>query len=85
MKIAYTPKFVRLYKKLLPALQEEVDYKIDLFQKDPTIPSLKVHKLHGKLVGRYSFSVNYSYRIVFTYLSKEEAIFHVIGDHGIYT
>ena len=85
MKIAYTSKFVRLYKKLPSTLQEEVEQKIDLFKKDPTMLLLKVHKLHGKLAGRYSFSVNYSYRIVFTYLSTEEALFHAIGDHSMYT
>ena len=65
-------------------LQEEVKEKVSLFKENPDHPFLKTHKLKGKLKDRYSFSVNYAYRIVFQYLSKDEAVLLCIGDHDVY-
>lgn len=84
MKIIYLPIFVRQYKKLPELLREETMEKIDLFEKDPNHSFLKTHKLKGTLSGRWSFSVNYEYRIVFTYVSKTEVAFLSIGNHDIY-
>jgi len=84
LEIFYKPNFVRSYKKLSIDLQEEVRQKIRLFSSKPDHVFLKTHKLKGKLKGLYSFSVNYQYRIVFTYKSKKEASLLAIGDHDIY-
>ncbi len=84
MRIIYLPIFVRKYKKLPKPLQEEVKEKIDLFKQDPFYPSLKTHKLKGELKGRWSFSVNYQYRIVFIFETKEKAVLLTVGDHSIY-
>lgn len=84
MKVAYTPQFVRMFKKLESALQEEALEKIELFIQDPTHSQLKAHKLKGKLKNRYSFSVNYQIRIIYTPLAKSEVAFLAIGDHDIY-
>ena len=84
IKIYYKPSFVRQYKKLPKALQEEVKEKIGLCEKDPKHPFLKTHKLSGRLKEFYSFSVNYSDRIVFEYLSKQEAALLAVGDHSVY-
>lgn len=84
MKIAYSPSFIREYNKLTFELQEEVRERISLFADNPTHSFLKTHKLKGRLLGRYSFSVNYSYRIVFCYLSKTEAFLLSVGDHDVY-
>lgn len=83
MIISYKPSFVRQFNKLDPKLQEETLEKIDLLKKHKNHPLLKVHKLHGHLKERYSFSVNYKTRIVFTYVSKEVVLL-AIGDHAIY-
>ena len=45
---------------------------------------LKVHKLNGKFEDYSSFSVNYKFRIVFRYISKNEVLFTDMGDHDIY-
>lgn len=84
LKILYKPSFVRQYNKLQPALQQEIKEKISLFKKDQKHPFLKTHKLKGKLSGFLSFSVNYEYRIVFQYESKNTAVLLVIGNHSIY-
>ncbi len=84
MKIAYTPQFVRMFRKLESALQEEAIEKIELFEKNPNQSQLKTHKLKGRLKNRYSFSVNYQTRIIYIPLSKGEVAFLAIGDHDVY-
>ncbi|MBU0706004.1 type II toxin-antitoxin system mRNA interferase toxin, RelE/StbE family [Patescibacteria group bacterium] len=84
MKVKYTPSFLRKYKKLPIALQEEVEEKIILFSKNLKHPSLKAHKLKGKLEGIYSFSVNYAYRILFLYEDKKTVKLLGIGTHKVY-
>lgn len=84
MKVYYKPSFVRALNKLPRDLQEEVIEKIELFKVAKNHKHLKVHKLKGKLKDRYSFSVNYKYRIVFLYISKAEAVLLAVGDHDVY-
>ena len=64
-------------------MQEEAWEAIDAFSNVNQHACLKVHKLKGRLSGRYSFSVNYKFRIVFCY-KKKEAILLAIGDHDVY-
>ena len=84
MEIIYLPSFVRKFIKLDKKLQEEALEKIELLKNSKNHKQLKVHQLKGRLVGRYSFSVNYKTRIIFIYLSKKEVAFLAIGDHEIY-
>ncbi|MBM2817945.1 MAG: hypothetical protein HW401_535 [Parcubacteria group bacterium] len=84
MKVYFKPTFVRKLKSLEAALQDEVVEKIELFKDEKNHKQLKVHKLRGVLSGRYSFSVNYKTRIVFSYLSKNEAVLLAVGDHDVY-
>ena len=82
--VAHTPAFNRQFRTLDELIQEEAIEKIELFKNIENHKQLKVHKLKGPLSGRYSFSVNYKFRIIFTYLSKKEAVLMAIGDHEIY-
>ena len=84
MKVSFLPLFARKFNRLEVALQDEVMEKIELFKDEKNHKYLKVHKLHGVLSGRYSFSVNYKTRIVFSYLSKNESVLLVVGDHDVY-
>ncbi len=81
--IAYKPTFIREYRKLPKMLQEEADEKIALFARDPRLPSLRMHKLKGKHRDCWSFSVNYSHRIIFHFENKK-AVLLDIGDHSVY-
>ena len=76
--------FLRQYGRLPRGLQEEVREKIALFRSDQHHPFLKTHKLKGRLRGRWSFSVNYSYRIVFRFEGKGAAVLLAVGDHDVY-
>jgi len=84
MEIFYTPTFVRQFNILEEDLRNEVIERIELFKNKKNHKLLKVHKLKGPLQGRYSFSVNYKTRIVFSYISKNEALLFVVGDHDVY-
>ncbi len=85
IEILYTPTFIKSYSKLEKYIQEETKEKIELFKNATNHKSLTVHKLKGKLKGRYSFSINYNHRIVFKYGdNKNEVFFLNIGDHKIY-
>ena len=80
------PQFTRQFRKLETDLQEEALEKMGLFKDPKNHPALHVHKLHGPLTGRWSFSVNYRWRIVFSYenTQKTVAVFLAIGDHDLY-
>lgn len=82
--IIYSPFFIRKLNRMGNDLQEEVIQKIGLFKDRKNHIILKVHKLHGKFSDRFSFSVNYKFRIAFRYVSKNEVLFLDIGDHDIY-
>ncbi|HAZ16781.1 MAG: hypothetical protein A3H59_00980 [Candidatus Jacksonbacteria bacterium RIFCSPLOWO2_02_FULL_43_9] len=85
MDIFYTPAFTRQFSSLEYVLQEEATLKIEQFKDLKNHQQLRVHKLKGHLSGRYSFYVNYRYRIVFVYQGNDVAILLAIGDHEVYT
>ena len=84
LDLIYAPAFVRQFKKLPVDLQEEALEKIELFKNTSNHQSLKVHKLHGVFNDTYSFSVNYRFRIIFSYGTKDEIYILSIGDHEVY-
>ncbi len=85
MEVRYKTTFVRQYKKLSKALQEEVKERIELFKESPSHHFLKTHKLHGRMKGSWSFSVNYQYRIVFEYRENKDVDLLLVGDHSMYS
>ncbi len=86
MKIIYTSKFEREYRKLSEYIKKEAEEKENIFRKNPFDPKLKTHKLHGRLHEFWSFSVDYKYRIVFEISKKDNKTFyfHSISNHDIY-
>jgi len=86
MIVSFTPSFLRMLKHLPKELQVEALEKIESFKDEKKHKSLKVHKLSGLLKGRYSFSVNYKTRIVFTFITKnpKEALLLAVGEHDVY-
>ncbi|MFA7252739.1 MAG: type II toxin-antitoxin system mRNA interferase toxin, RelE/StbE family [Candidatus Paceibacterota bacterium] len=84
MKIFYTKKFNREYKKINKDLKLTAESKELIFRKDPFSRTLKTHKLSGELEGFWSFSVDYKNRVVFEFISAEVVFFHTIGDHDVY-
>lgn len=84
MEIVYLPKFVKTYRKIPTKIKILAEKKEKLFRKNPYDPRLKTHVLRGDLEGRWSFSVNYQYRIVFRFDGTKKVHFLVIGTHEVY-
>ena len=76
--------FVKSFKRLDIGVKKKVTKKIDTFLLNPYEPKLKTHKLIGKLKDYWSFSVDYSLRIMFRFSGHETVEFIDIGSHGIY-
>lgn len=84
LTVFYTPNFIREYSKLPQSLKEEVKECVALFRSDPQHPSLRVHKLKGPMRKKWSFSVNYRFRVVFSYDSKNVVALLSVGNHSVY-
>ena len=84
VKIYYSSKFAREYKKLPREIKSLAEEKELVFRSNPHASSLKTHKLTGKLKNYWSFSLDYKYRIIFQFVSDKEIWFLSIGDHDIY-
>lgn len=83
-EVLFKPSFIRALSTLHENARDEAIEKIDLLKDRKNHRQLRVHKLHGRLSGCFSFSVNYRTRIVFAYESKTEIVLLAIGDHSIY-
>lgn len=85
MKIIYSPRFARLYKKLPGNIKDKAETAEKIFRDNPQDARLHVHKLGGQLAGCWAFSIDNTYRIVFRYGgSKENIYFDLVGNHDIY-
>ena len=86
MEILYLPKFARHHKKLSKEVKILAEKKEKIFRLNPFDVRLKTHKLSGELDGFYSFSINYSYRIIFDFADKNKKIarFYTVGKHNFY-
>ena len=65
-------------------MQESAFKKIELFRNRKNHKRLEVHKLHGKYVGFFGFSIDRKNRIMFEWISDDEVRLHTVGDHDIY-
>ena len=84
MKIVYTSKFEKEYRRLPDEIKGLAEEKESIFRSDPFDSSLNTHKLKGKFKDYWSWSIDYKYRIIFYIKNKEEVWFLSIGNHDIY-
>ena len=84
MKIYYSSKFAKEYKRLPKRIKLAAEKKEMAFHKDPFDPQLKTHKLTGRLKEFWAFSIDYHYRIIFEFRNRETIWFHSVGTHEIY-
>ena len=76
--------FKRAYRKTVkahPHLKGKIAERLEAFANDPFHPSLRTHKLGGKLKGLWAFIVEYDCRIVFQFLEDGDALLIDIGEH----
>jgi len=82
--IVYEPHFQRAYKKLSPELKTAFIERLPLFVEECFNPKLQTHKLSGKHKDQWSFSISYSYRVLFEFLPSNQVLFIDVDDHDIY-
>lgn len=83
MKIIFTKKFEKKYRKLPEFLKKKVNEIIKIFKTNPFDPCLNNHSLAGKLVGKYAIKVTGDVRIVFEQVDDYViVIFLKIGTHN---
>jgi mRNA-degrading endonuclease RelE of RelBE toxin-antitoxin system len=82
MEIIYTETFEKLFAKLPKQIQQKAIRKIKLFEQNPFLPILHVEKLYTPLGDFWSFRIDRSYRVVFSFLKENKAVFHFIGHHN---
>lgn len=82
--IGFTNTFLRSYKKLPEDIKITAGEKILIAKNNPFDKRLKTHKLEHKLKRYWSLSINYQYRIIFTFEGDKLLLMHNIGNHDIY-
>ncbi|WP_017717902.1 type II toxin-antitoxin system RelE/ParE family toxin [Kamptonema formosum] len=84
MEVSFSFPFKRDFKKRIKGnadLEVRFWQKLEQFTADPFEPSLKTHKLSGKLKEFWSFSLDYEERVLFYFTEDEKAVFVDIGSH----
>ncbi|MBI4234925.1 type II toxin-antitoxin system RelE/ParE family toxin [Candidatus Peregrinibacteria bacterium] len=82
--IYYSSHFKKTFINLPSRIKKQAIEKEKIFRRSCFDRSLKTHKLKGGLTNYWSFSINYSYRILFEFSEKNDAGFIDIGTHSIY-
>ncbi|PIQ71512.1 type II toxin-antitoxin system mRNA interferase toxin, RelE/StbE family [Candidatus Roizmanbacteria bacterium CG_4_9_14_3_um_filter_33_18] len=83
MNIYLSKNFSKAFEKLTKnnfLLKDKIKAKVKFFTENPKHPSLKLHKLKGKMVEDWSFSVEGDIRVVLTYID-DGVLFVDIGSH----
>ena len=84
-KIIYTESYIKRAKKFIGQHHDLISQyakTLRLLELNPFHPSLRLHKLNGKLEKLYSVSINISYRICIDFIINEDKIILIyIGKH----
>ena len=82
MKIFFSTVFQKNLNKLPSKIQKQFEARIELFQKIPPSPMLKIHPLKGNLAGLRAFSVTGDYRVIYRIIGLESVELVDIGKHN---
>ena len=67
-------KKLEKFKRKHPKLKNQYKKTLLTLTTDPYHPSLRLHKLKGKLQDYYSVSINLQYRIMLDFIIQEDKI-----------
>ncbi len=84
IKVSFSSSFKRAFKKRIKGkreLKSRFWKKLELFTNNPFEPSLRTHKLSGKLKDLWSFSLEYDERVIFYFSDDDNVVFIDIGNH----
>lgn len=82
--IHYTERFERQFRELPIQIQKKALKQEKFFRQNPLHPSLRLHKLKGRLEDCWSISLNKGYRIIFQVMGNGDILFISVGLHAIY-
>jgi len=77
INLIWGSSFKRAYKKITagnPDLKPKIAQALETFADNPLHPSLRIHKLSGKLKGLWAFVVAYDCRVVFQFLDDQDVL-----------
>jgi mRNA-degrading endonuclease YafQ of YafQ-DinJ toxin-antitoxin module len=84
-KLIYTNSYINKAKRFVknhPELIRQYEKTLKILEIDPHHPSLRLHRLKGKLKDLHSISINISYRITLEFYFKDKEIVLVnVGHH----
>jgi len=84
-KILYTESYNRRARKFIkrhPDVLKQYRKTLQVLEANPSHPSLRLHKLTGKLSELYAVSINVTYRISIEMIITEDTIIPVhVGSH----
>lgn len=82
--IKYSPTFLRSYKKLPDHIKKLVEEKESIIRQNPFDVNLRTHKLQGKWRQFWALSINFKYRLIFTFEGDKILLLIDTGTHDIY-
>ncbi len=84
-KLVITESYLRRAKRFFakhPDILKQYEKVLKLLCLNPQHPSLRLHKLSGRLDGVFSVSINISYRVLINFIIKDNQIVPIdIGSH----
>ena len=83
MEVSFSDSFKKSFRKRTTITEPLFWDRLEVFINDPFESTLKTHHLSGKLKGQWSFSLDYTKRVVF-YFTKDKpkkAVLVDIGNH----
>ncbi|MEA3371609.1 MAG: type II toxin-antitoxin system mRNA interferase toxin, RelE/StbE family [Campylobacterota bacterium] len=85
-KLIFTEQYEKRLRKFIkkhPEILSQYEKTIRLLEVNPHHPSLRLHKLSGKLSDLHSVSINISYRITIELIITEKEVIPIeIGSHN---
>ncbi|MBP7058792.1 type II toxin-antitoxin system mRNA interferase toxin, RelE/StbE family [Candidatus Gracilibacteria bacterium] len=82
--VIYSPDFIKALTAQPAKIQKKAIKMEEILKTNPLHPSLRIHKLEGKLKGLWSIAINLSVRIIFKPQDNGDFLFLSIGTHAIY-
>ncbi len=76
-RLIYPDSYLKRARKFLkkhPQIRGQYQKTLELLELNPYHPSLRLHRLHGRLAELSSVSINMSYRIVLEILIQDNDI-----------
>lgn len=83
-EIFYSSKFQKRFKSLPQRIQKKSFKCEKIFRINCFSEFLKTHKLKGQYQNYLVFSIDYSYKIIFRFITEQTVLFIDVGTHNIY-